>query len=605
MALSLTPEARRRWAWRLAVALVVGYATWLRLVILVERYGPFDHPRWLVTLSRVVEAPKPVLAPASWVWAKVDPPYVGGDPINYLKFARELPSFYQATVREPMFLEVIRVFFTLTDNQDVAISFASLTFSVLCVLGTYLLGSVAISRPVGLAAALALAIEQEFAAWAPDGWRDETFATFVILTAWALLRLRANRTWQNALLTGVVCAAATLTRITSISFVVPGLMWVAWPRERSAWRAPVKYAGGAALVAAVLVAPYLINCYVKTGDPFFAINYGTKFYLAAEGQFPDRPPGVAGYAAAKFRAHPIGETDTAVRGLVEFPFVTKFRGFYGWLPSLGPVLRWLSAFGLLIWIWQPRGRLLLLILLTSLAPYMITWTLRGGGEWRFTMHAYPFYLLAAFAAVAWLVAGVRSLIASRQSTLAAWRAQHVGAKGLATAALVAIGCLANFWAPYFVAREGLLAGEPTSVAAGENDGVFFGAGWTGLVHSGTVTSRFANAQPATLRVPFPERRAYHLVLRMDAVPDANGSPQRVRLFIDNRPAGVFDLAWNEERVGALTLDLSASDVSPGRARLDFIADRVAPLGQAEASFPDLPASAPVAFRLWYVRLTPQ
>jgi len=359
------------------------------------------------------------------------------------------------------------------------------------------------------------------------------------------------------------------------------------------------------LVAAVLVAPYLINCYVKTGDPFFAINYGTKFYLAAEGQFPDRPPGVAGYAAAKFRAHPIGETDTAVRGLVEFPFVTKFRGFYGWLPSLGPVLRWLSAFGLLIWIWQPRGRLLLLILLTSLAPYMITWTLRGGGEWRFTMHAYPFYLLAAFAAVAWLVGGVRSLIASRQSTLAAWRAQHVGAKGLATAALVAIGCLANFWAPYFVAREGLLAGEPTSVAAGENDGVFFGAGWTGLVHSGMVTSRFANAQRATLRVPFPERRAYHLVLRMDAVPDANGSPQRVRLFIDNRPAGVFDLAWNEERVGALMLDLPASNVSPGRARLDFLADRVAPLGQTEASFPDLPASAPVAFRLWYVRLTPQ
>jgi 4-amino-4-deoxy-L-arabinose transferase-like glycosyltransferase len=605
VAFSLTPEARRRWAWRLAVALVVGYAAWLRLVILVERYGPFDHPGWLVTLSRVVEAPKPVMAPASWVWAKSDPPYVGGDPINYLKFARELPSFYSATVREPLFLQAIRFYFALTANQDVAISFASLTFSVLCVFATYLAGSVAISRPVGLAAAFALGIEQEFAAWAPDGWRDETFAAFVLLTAWALLRLRDRRTWPNAVLAGVVCAAACLTRITSISFVVPGLIWVAWPRERGAWRASATYAGGAALVTAVLVAPYLINCYRQTGDALIAINYHTRFYLAAEGTLTDAPPTALRYAAAKFRAHPIGETDTAVRGLVEFPFVTKFRGFYGWLPSLGPVLRWLSAFGLLIWIWQPRGRLLLLILLTSLAPYMITWTLRGGGEWRFTMHAYPFYLLAAFAAVAWLVAGVRSLIASRQSTLAAWRAQHVGAKGLATAALVAIGCLANFWAPYFVARESLLAGESTSVAAGDNDGVFFGAGWTDLVHSGMVTSRFANAQRATLRVPFPERRAYHVVLRMDAVPDANGSPQRVRLFIDNRPAGVFDLAWNEERVGALMLDLPASDVSPGRARLDFVADRVAPLGQAEASFPDLPASAPVAFRLWYVRLTPQ
>jgi hypothetical protein len=587
------------------VALVVGYAAWLRLVILVERFGPFDHPGWLVTLSRVVEAPKPALAPASWVWAKSDPPYVGGDPINYLKFARELPSFYSATVREPLFLETIRVFFKVTANQDIAISFASLTFSVVCVLATYLVGSLAISRPVGIAAALALAIEQEFAAWAPDGWRDETFAAFVLLTAWALLRLKDKRTWQNAVLVGVVGAAACLTRITSISVVAPGLIWVAWPRERTAWRTSVQYSGGAALVTAVLVAPYLINCYRQTGDALIAINYHTRFYLAAEGTITDAPPGALRYAAAKFRAHPVGETDTAVRGLVQYPFVTKFRGFYGWWPALGPILRALSALGLLIWIWQPRGRFLLLVLISSLAPYMITWTLQGGGEWRFTMHAYPFYLLAAFAAAGWMVTGARSLIASRSSTLASWRAQHVGVKALATGALVAIGWLANFWSPYFVAREGLLAGEPTSVAAGDNDGVFFGSGWTGLVHSGMVTSRLANAERATLRVPFPERRGYHLVLRMDAVPDASGSPQRVRLFIDDRPSGVFDLAWNEERVGALTLDLPASDVSPGRARLDFVADRVAPLGPAEAAFPDLPASVPVAFRLWYVRLTPQ
>ena len=196
---------------------------------------------------------------------------------------------------------------------------------------------------------------------------------------------------------------------------------------------------------------------------------------------------------------------------------------------------------------------------------MITWTLQGGGEWRFTMHAYPFYLLAAFAAVAWIVYGVR--VAHRQP--------HVDAYGVARRSrrresaghggLIAIAWLASFWSPYFVARESLLAGEPTSVAAGDNDGVFFGTGWTGLVHSGMVTSRFANAERATLRVPFPERRAYHLVLRMDAVPDANGSPQRVRLFIDNRPSGVFDLAWNEERVGAVTLD-SAGERRLARAR---------------------------------------
>ena len=294
-----------------------------------------------------------------------------------------------------------------------------------------------------------------------------------------------------------------------------------------------------------------------------------------------------------------------MRGLVQYPFVTKFRGFDGWMPSLGPVLRWLSALGLLIWMWQPRGRLLLLMLFASLAPFMITWNLRGGGEWRFTMHAYPFYLIAAFGAVAWLATSF--LVAHREppvddrvvarATRRRESARHGSTGG--------DRWLANFWSPYFVAARGLLAGESTSVAAGENDGIFFGAGWTGLVHSGTVTARFARAELATMRVPLPERRAYHLVLRMDAVPDANDLPRRVRLFIDGRPAGVFDLAWNAERVGAYTLELSAGEVSPGRARFEFVADRVAPLGQAETLFPELPASAPVAFRLWYVRLTPQ
>jgi hypothetical protein len=291
---------------------------------------------------------------------------------------------------------------------------------------------------------------------------------------------------------------------------------------------------------------------------------------------------------------------------VQFPFVTKFRGFYGWWPTLGPVLRWLSALGLLVWIWQPPGRLLLLMLFSSLAPYMITWTLQGGGEWRFTMHAYPFYLLAAFAAVAWIADGLRALFVARAETLKRWRDNRVAVKIAATAALIAVAWVGDFWSPYFVAREGLLAGESTSIAAGDNDGVFFGSGWTGLVHSGMVTSRFSRAERATLRVPFPERRAYHVVLRMDATPDANGSPQRVHVFIDNHPAGVFDLTWNEERVGAVTMDVSANEISPGRAQLEFVADRVAPLGaQAETAFPEVPATLPVAFRLWYVRVTPQ
>ena len=90
---------------------------------------------------------------------------------SYLKYAREMRSFYQAHVREPVFLATTRMFLAFTGDQDVGVSFASLSFSVLCVLATYLLGSALGGRWVGLLAALALAVEYEMVTWAPDGWR--------------------------------------------------------------------------------------------------------------------------------------------------------------------------------------------------------------------------------------------------------------------------------------------------------------------------------------------------------------------------------------------------------------------------------------------------
>ncbi|HUL74062.1 MAG TPA: glycosyltransferase family 39 protein [Vicinamibacterales bacterium] len=597
-------SVRWRWAWRAAVAMVVLYAALLRLTILFDRYGPFDHPRWVVALERTTDVIRPALVPAWWAVPKVDQPYVGGDPVNYLKFARELPHFYAATIREPVFLEATRVFLKLTGGQDIAVSFASLTFSVICVLATYLLGRLAVSPPVGLVAAAALAIEQEFDLWAPDGWRDETFAAFVVLTAWALLRLDRRRDWRAAVVLGLVSAGACLTRITSLSFVVPGLLWAAWPRDRVVWRRTLGLTAAAAAVTAVLLVPYLINCRVKTGDALIAINYHTRFYQAAEGTLTAAPVTAREYIAAKFRTHPIDFTDTSVRGLVVYPFTNKWRGFGNWSLYGGQILEGLAVVGLLIWIWQPTGRLLLLVLLTSLVPYMVTWPDRGGSEWRFTMHAYPFYLIAAFGAVAWAVNGVRALAADRSATLAAWRKTRLPAKVAATTALVAAAWVAGYWSPYFVAREALLRGEDTSFAAGDNDGVFFGAGWSPLVQTGAVLARFAETDHVTLRIPIPERRAYRLVLRMDPVPADGAPPQRVRVFLDQRLVGTFDLEWNPQRVGAYVANLDPGAISPGRARLDLMADHVDALGSAQPLFPDLPESLRAAFRLWYVRLSP-
>lgn len=586
------------------ITLVVAYGAVLRLDRLFRAYGPFDHPGWLVTLEQSVAALRDPLVPPSWNWQKVERPYVGGDPINYLKYAREMRHFYQGHLREPVFLATTRMFLAATGDQDVAVSFASLVFSVACVFATYVLGSTLVSRWVGLLAALALAIEHEVVTWAPDGWRDEAFGTFAVLSAAALVRLQRQWTWPSAVLAGLLGAAACLTRLSSLTFLLPAFLWLAWPRASVPWRTQTVRLGLAVGVMTILVAPYLINCYRATGDAFIAVNYHTGFYQDAAGIVSDTRPSALAFTLAPFARKPIAAADTAVRGLFVTPFATKWRNFKYVVPLAADVLPWLAAAGLVAWIATPGGRLLLVILITSLVPYMFTWSLRGGDHWRFTMHAYPFYLVAAFTFVAVLGRAVRAIARDglRQSLARMPLRRTLVASGLVVLT-VGLARLENYWIPYLVARESLEAGEPASVGAGPNDSVFFKEGWSDLVRGGNVVARLGTGMRSTIWLPLPERRPYRLVIRMDPLPFEEAPPQRVRVFLDRHTIGVFTLDWNPERVGAYTVDIPAGLVPAGRTRLELMPDHVRPLDKIDA-FPELPRSLAAGFRLWYVRLTP-
>jgi hypothetical protein len=59
------------------------------------------------------------------------------------------------------------------------------------------------------------------------------------------------------------------------------------------------------------------------------------------------------------------------------------------------LLRLLSLAGLALFLWSRKGRLLLVILLAALVPFAFTFRITGGNEGRFTLMAYPFYLVAA------------------------------------------------------------------------------------------------------------------------------------------------------------------------------------------------------------------
>src|SRR4029450_5264600 len=84
------------------LTLVVLYSGLLRVDALFKSYGPYQQPRWLASMQPFVRTAASAITP-DWRWTHVTTPYVGSDPINYLKFARAMRNFYAAHAREPMF----------------------------------------------------------------------------------------------------------------------------------------------------------------------------------------------------------------------------------------------------------------------------------------------------------------------------------------------------------------------------------------------------------------------------------------------------------------------------------------------------------------------
>jgi hypothetical protein len=371
--------------------------------------------------------------------------------------------------------------------------------------------------------------------------------------------------------------------------------------------------GVAALVLLSLTAPYLINCARAYGDPLYSINYHVRFYVARErGSVPLEDeaagalPSASGYVWSKFTERPLEAFDTAVQGLTSFPFTNKWRGFDPWHPRVGPGLARLGLVGLWGWLLEPNGRLLLIMLVASLAPFMMTWPVLGGAEWRFTLHAYPFYLLAAFGVLRHAVAlGWRLFTTGLRTAVMGldWRrmARSAVVLALPLAAAPILVCVV----PYFIARASIERGEASYLMAGPRDRLVFTDGWSAPVTEGNVVARFATRRVASLRLPLSRGRPYSIILRMDPLHYEGAADQHVRVLLNGSVLDAVTLSWDPKRVGSYTFDVPAGAVNGERARLDLVADRLDALSRAGDRFPELRRDQTVAFRLWYVGVLPK
>ena len=545
----------------LAAALVVMLGGALRFEALVTRYWePQGAPSWALHTRAVLTS----LHPRSFTLAAQPKPYEG-DPFSYLRFARESRGFYDAHVREPLFLVAARLGLRVSAGQDIGLNFASAFFGTVLVLATLLLGARAASPWVGIAAAALLAIERRVVALSVEGWRDDTYAAFAILTAWALLGLLRRPSRQRALLAGALGAAACLTRLTSLVFLLPAWAFIAlWGQGGRQQR--LRALGLCAGVTLVLVAPYLVNCAVAFGDPFYAVNYHAGDFSRRAGLSLGGPTGVAAFLASL--QGPFERFDTLWLGLTSVPFESKWTGFRNWSPFLGPALAWTALVGLSSWALRTEGRFFLVLLGGLLLPYAMIWEIPGGNNWRYTLPVYPFYLIGACA----LCGRIAWLAAHRSFTSLGKEALQIG--GVAAAGLL----LANLL-QYARVAEAVRRGRGALVEAGPRDGLILTDGWSWPEREGNIRLRHTQREAGLITLPMPGGTNLAVRLRLYV----RGLSGRVAVYLDGAPLVTLD-APELPQIGNYRLVLPSSRLLEHRACLR------------------LEAAPGETILLWYVRL---
>lgn len=608
-------------AWAVLVGILV-HAALLRIDAISARYGPVTSPMWLTAVQTRRIVPPQSIRPESIAWyPETMFPHADGkethyrsDPYTYLEAARTMSSFYGAHFREPMFPFVTRGFLRLLNDQDVAVSFASAFFSTLAVWLTYVLGAAMWSRPAGLLAALGLSLDFDVITQASSGWRDDAYMAMVTLCAYLLLRwwrtgqaearivhlgrVRIDATYLQAALFGVAAGFAILTRIMAVSFLAAGIGWLVLANG-AAWRRHLPAASLALLTAALVAMPFFINCWRVYGDPLYTFNVHGRIYSIAE-QHAYWNGSTAGYVGQKIAHRPFQMLDTVAQGLTTYPFANKWHGLDYWMPGLGMWAAASSIAGLVVFAASAHGRLMLVLMVSSLVPFSFTWTVDP--DFRFTLHVYPMLMIAAAVALGASVRGVRALVVSdRGAARAAWgNIAWLPWASMVGALLVVLWFVARV-SPSLVFAETLQSREDATLAVDSRDGASFVRGWSEPMRGQNVSMRVA-VDTGTLLIRLPKNGDYPATLRMDPFPrPLVAAPSRlpvVEVALNGIHVGDIQLGWTPGRVGAYDILLPRVAVRRGVNRLVLNVKRP----DASPVRPGLTDGDAVA--VWYVRVHP-
>lgn len=218
-----------------------------------------------------------------------DPDFFG-----YLQFAQQ-NSGYNTKYREPFYVWFIQLLglFGGTIDQTL-LRLASALSALGAVAATYGFARKHLNLATAVIAASLYAGASFMIYTSARGLREDLIILTIILFLWINWNLLRQRlTWGSLTLLGFVGAAASLMRLSSLSYVVMlmagSAAWLAY-KNRAAWAQQLKWLIPIVITIA-LTTPYFVQCKREYGDPFFAVKYHVRFYANEEfaGKRPDFP----------------------------------------------------------------------------------------------------------------------------------------------------------------------------------------------------------------------------------------------------------------------------------------------------------------------------
>jgi len=211
---------------------------------------------------------------------------LGPDARGYAQYAQKMAlfsdhGFYSAqfATREPLYIFVVKVFFSVFGTADTHLRFTSCVFSLAVVYLTFKIGNRWFNSVTGLVAAFIAAVHPYLVELSPQGLRGECFTTLVLLFIYVGYVKKNMPVSTRTVFAGILAGFVLLVRSESlfmIAVIVLALPFFAPGRWRFARAVLVL------IIGLALLAPHLFSTYQRHGDPFYAAHMHMRFYRNLE-----------------------------------------------------------------------------------------------------------------------------------------------------------------------------------------------------------------------------------------------------------------------------------------------------------------------------------